>query len=312
MTWVARVLAVVAAALVWLAASTTVTTAGTPPSPVLLARYAPLVVLHPAELFSPVTVDGFLADSDLEQSTAVGWEKVEGPLPAGGAALRLDQRDCEAIDGVAAAQCYADSQAATPESPTVYGAVRRVQSRIVLEYWLWYPYDDYSPTVPAGEIWQVHEGDWEAISVVLDLGGRPLYAGYSEHGKGKRREWGSVPKRGSHPFVYVALGSHANYFRPGEILLDPRVVEPALISIIAAQGVRPVEHAGGGRLLRPAVVPITAVSPSWMTFAGTWGETGYVHVPNNAPIAAGTGPRGPASHGLWRSPVKTLLGWPKG
>ncbi|MEO5633736.1 hypothetical protein [Gaiella sp.] len=32
----------------------------------MLARYAPVLVLHPDEHFMPVSVEGFLADSDLQ------------------------------------------------------------------------------------------------------------------------------------------------------------------------------------------------------------------------------------------------------
>lgn len=312
MRWVARLLRLAALAPLGLALVAQGRAAGPPPPATLLARYAPIVVLHPAERFSPVPVDGFIADSDLQQKTDAGWVKVDGPLPPGGAALRLDQRYCQAIDGVSASQCYADAQDAHAAPPVVYGAVLRPKGRIVLEYWLWYAYDDYSPTVPAGEIWQVHEGDWEAVAVVLDASGKPLYVGYSEHSKGKRRDWGRVPKRGTHPFTYVALGSHANYFRSGEVPLDPRTIEPVLISVIAAEGAAPVEHTGGGLVVHPRVVRVTATAPSWMQFAGSWGETGYVHFPNNDPLAAGTGPRGPAFHALWRTPLKTVLGWPKG
>ncbi|MDH4341276.1 MAG: hypothetical protein OEW47_13055, partial [Thermoleophilia bacterium] len=80
------------------------------PSPAkLLARHSPIVVLHPAERFRPVPVDGFLADSDLQRKTPTGWEKVDVPLPAGGADLRLDQRLCRAVEGIAVSPCYAQA-----------------------------------------------------------------------------------------------------------------------------------------------------------------------------------------------------------
>jgi hypothetical protein len=60
------------------------------------------------------------------------------------------------------------------------------------------------------------------------------------------------------------------------------------------------------------VLPVTATSPAWMAFAGAWGETQYMHFPNNAPFAYGLGPTGPAFHALWRKPVATVLGWPSG
>jgi hypothetical protein len=194
----------------------------------------------------------------------------------------------------------------------MYGRATRSGTKIVLEYWFWYAFDGYSPTVPAGDIWQVHEGDWEAVSIVLDPAGKPLLAGYSQHAEGTRRNWARVPKRGNHALVYVALGSHANYFRPGEPPLDPRIVDPTLIAVVAAYGVKPVEHTGGGRTISPRLVTVSGKSPSWMTFAGRWGESEYLHVPNNEPLASGGGPRGPAFQAQWRAPLKTVLGWPRG
>lgn len=284
------------------------------PSPTaLLARHAPILVLHPAERLTPSSVDGFLADADLQRRTAAGWEKVEGPLPAGEADLRLDQRACRAIDGVAATTCYAATEAAHGAQPVVYGAVLRSRARIALQYWIWYPWNPYSPTVPPGDLWQVHEGDWEAVSVLLDQRGTPLLAAYSQHSKGQQRPWTRLPRQGTRPVVYVALGSHANYFSPGTHRFGPRVVDPIFISVIEQNGQRPVDHAGRGRVVRPRVVRISATSPSWMTFAGRFGEDEYLQVPSGTPVASGGGgPRGPAFHRQWRSPVAEVLSWPRG
>jgi hypothetical protein len=259
-----------------------------------------------------VPVNGFLADSDLQRRSAAGWETIDGPLPSGGAGLRLDQRLCRAIEGVAETSCYQAAQQAHGSTPVVYGAAFRRKNRIDLQYWIWYPWNGYSPTVPAGELWQVHEGDWEAVSVLLDLGGKPLVVGYSQHSEGKRRDWGKGPKQGLRPLAYVALGSHANYFGPGKHRLDPRSVPPLLISIIEAHGVAPVEHTAKGRIVRPRLVPVSSSMPGWMAFAGTWGEDGYVHFPGNAPLASRAGPRGPAFHEQWRRPVAEVLSWPRG
>ena len=304
-------------AIVSLAGLTLVPVAGgvrpAPPPPAkLLARHVPILVLHPAERFRPVPVDGFLADSDLQRKTETGWENVAGPLPSGGADLRLDQRLCRAIEGVVASPCYAASEAAHGASPVVYGAAFKWKNRIDLQYWLWYPYNDYSPTIPAGDLWQVHEGDWEAVSVVLDLRGNPLVAGYSQHRAGKRREWAKVPKRGARPLVYVALGSHANYFAEGDQPLDTRTYEAVLIEIISAHGLNPVDRTGKGRIVKPRLIRVAKRSPGWMAFAGAWGEEGYVHFPGNAPLAAGMGPPGPAFHPQWRKPVTEVLSWPRG
>ena len=278
----------------------------------LLARHLPILVLHPAERFRPVSVDGFLADADLQSLTPSGWERLDGPLPAGGVGLRLDQRLCRAIDGVAAISCYASAEAAHGATPVVYGAAFQVGRRIALQYWLWYPFNAYSPTVPPGELWQVHEGDWESVSVILDARGRPLLAGYSQHGEGQRRAWARVPKQGRRPRVFVAVGSHANYFTPGKHRFDPRIVEPVLISVIRQKGLEPVDRTGRGRVVRPRLVRVSATSPSWMAFAGGWGEDAYIRVPPSEPARYGNGPPGPAFHEQWRAPVADVLGWPRG
>ncbi|MDQ3671102.1 MAG: Vps62-related protein [Actinomycetota bacterium] len=284
--------------------------APTPSLAALLARHPPILVLHPAEQIRPVAVHGFLADSDLVRRAGSGWEKLPGPLPSGGAELRLDQRLCHARDGAAATSCYVSAQAAHPSAPVVYGAAFKTRNRIDLQYWIWYPYNAYSPNIPPGDLWQVHEGDWEAVSVILDLRGTPLDLGLSRHEEGAQRAWPKVTRRGQRPLVFVGLGSHANFFGPGAHPL--RFVDPALISIIEAYGARPVDYAGNGRVVRPRLVPVTAARPSWMSFAGNWGEDGYVHFPGNDPILAGAGPRGPAFHEQWHRPVVEVLSWPRG
>ena len=301
------------AACVVVAASAAGAPSKTPSPAVLLVRHVPVLVLHPDEQFQPVPVDGFLADSDLTRKTATGWEPVAGPLPAGGADLRLDQRLCRAIDGPAATPCFAAAQAAHPSAPVVYGAAFRTRTRIDLQYWLWYPWDDFSPTYPASDFWQVHEGDWEAVSVILDRAGTPLTVAYSQHSKGRRRPWAQVPKRGARPVVYVGLGSHANFFGPGEQPLAPPAVEQATINVMKAYGIElPADHTGGGRVIRPRLIRVAARTPSWMTFAGAWGETGYLHIPGRVPLPAGAGPRGPAFHAQWKRPVVEEMSWPRG
>ena len=284
------------------------------PSPAaLLARHVPVLVLHPDEQFQPAPVDGFLADSDLARKTATGWEPVPGPLPAGGADLGLDQRFCNPIDGLAATACYATAEALHTAMPVVYGAVFRTKKRIDLQYWLWYPCDAFSPTYPATDFWQVHEGDWEAVSVILDRAGNPLTVAYSQHRKGARRAWAKAPKRGRRPLVYVALGSHANFFGPGELPLAAPAVDQAAINLMKAYGVAvPADHTGTGRVIRPKLVRVTAGTPPWMTFAGAWGEAEYLHIPGRDPLLAGAGPHGPAYHAQWRRPVSEEMSWPRG
>ena len=269
--------------------------APTPTSAQLLARYAPILVLHPDERFQPEEVDGYLADADL-------------------VAGHYDQRLCKSIDGTAALDCYASADAAHAQSPAMYGAVFRRGNRIALEYWLFYAFDLFqiASTPPLDQFWQDHEADWEAVTVVLDGNQKPLYVGTSRHCGGARRDWARVQKRDRHPVVYVALGSHANYFTAGEPALDRSCWPKVALAIYDAYKVPLRDRVAVGATISPQVVPITATSPKWMTFSGAWGETQYVHFPNNAPFAFGLGPKGPAFHASWRKPVATVLGWPRG
>lgn len=289
-----RALAPLTAALVALALLPAVASRASPPAPAqLLTRYAPRLVLHPDERFRPERVDGFLADSDLVGN-------------------HYDERSCQAAQGPAALECYAAADRAHGEPPAAYGAYFRAGRRIVLEYWLFYAFDLYSPTDPPNDVWEDHEGDWEAVAVVLDAAGKPVLVGTSRHCGGARRSWTQVERKGSHPVVYVALGSHANYFGPGEKPIDLRCLPPAAGAVVQSNGIVLRDHVAAGPALAPQIVRLTAASPSWITFRGAWGETQYVHFPNNAPFAYGLGPVGPAFHSLWRRPLTTVLAWPAG
>lgn len=268
-------------------------------------------MLHPSERFRPVRVDGFLADSDLLKLNADGtWQAASVPLEQAGRASRLDQRSCPAVEGAAAIDCYASSEAAHGSPPTVYGALHRTRDRIALQYWLFYPVNDFTLAAAGDLFWQFHEGDWEAVTVLLDRRERPLTVGLSEHCGGARRDFATVRRRGSRVVVYVALGSHANYFTPGRKPLATECWPREALAVAAAYKITLVDVAGRGATVTPAVSVVTASAPPWMAFAGTWGEDQYVHFPGVDPLRFGAGPRGPALHALWRRPVATVLGWP--
>jgi hypothetical protein len=260
-----------------------------------------------------VPVDGFVADSDLLVRDPTGtWVPAGVPLEQAPRASRLDQRSCRAIDGPAALDCYAAAQDLHGTAPTAYGAVFRTPTRIALQYWLFYPLNLYSPTVPAGQFWQAHEGDWEAVTVLLDLQEQPLLVGLSRHCTGARRDWNRVPRRGAHPVVYVAIGSHANYLSTGTKLHAQRCWPKEALAIYRAYRVALIDRVAVGRTLTPRVVRVSSTTPAWMRFRGTWGEDQYVGFPNVAPFRYGAGPRGPSFHELWRRPVATPLSWPSG
>jgi hypothetical protein len=124
---------------------------------------------------------------------------------------------------VAAAQAYQHSQAIPPR-PCYYGRVVRQGGYVVLQYWFFYAFNDWRSSFYGVND---HESDWEQITLYLaeDETGElaPHWAAYSSHlffGDDLRRRWDDpeLEKVGDHPVVYVAAGSHANYYAPGEYL----------------------------------------------------------------------------------------------
>jgi hypothetical protein len=133
----------------------------------------------------------------------------------------------------AAAQTYQRLQQAE-EHFTYYGRVSRQNGWLLLQYWYFYPYNNWrSGFFGAND----HEGDWEMITIYCSeeqSGGATLmpdacivprwlaYASHEFSGDDLRRRWDDpeVEKIGEHPVIYAGAGSHASYFSSGEYLAE--------------------------------------------------------------------------------------------
>jgi hypothetical protein len=349
--WMPPALVLVVIAIVALAATGGAGSSGMPtPDAKLLRTHQPVLVLHPNEQFRPTKIQPFVADSELERFVGTSpaqlpldafWTVVDSdpepgelPAPAPGVFYRLDQTDCEADAALAGGDCYAAAYQRHGGGAAVYGRVVHTDTRIVLQYWLFY-YDNplLLPPTPVGTFWQSHEGDWEVVNVVLDTNEQPLEAAYSQHCSGERKAWDDVeksPANSTHPVAYVALGSHANYFAPGPsplggIPINPACIPSAIAPILPLlpflQVVDQVLDGSGvgnvvgppGSGVQPAV--ITGIEgKAWSVFGGRWGESEYFFTPIPlGPIPAGAVPVGlapasPANQQHWN--VATVLGWP--
>jgi hypothetical protein len=100
--------------------------------------------------------------------------------------------------------------------------VVREHGYIALQYWFFYAFNDWRSSFHGVND---HEGDWEMITVyvVEDVSGevQPCWVAYSSHefdGDDLRRRWDDpeLKRQGEHPLVFVAAGSHANYYAAGE------------------------------------------------------------------------------------------------
>lgn len=104
-----------------------------------------------------------------------------------------------------------------PLPPVVYLEEIAEEGLLWRRYWLWYP---YNPKRYAG--FGEHEGDWELVQLGC-CGERAILMTVSRHGNAGKCELFNRSKlqfRGPQPVVFVALGSHAHYFRRGQIATD--------------------------------------------------------------------------------------------
>jgi hypothetical protein len=117
--------------------------------------------------------------------------------------------------------------------PVYYGRVlyetdKKSNNWTIMQYHFFYAFNDWRL---AANGMNHHEGDWEMVAVYLknDV---PYSVLFSQHGAGNIEKWETihlaVDQQGSvttHPVVYVALGSHANYSRP-EVIRSPSMYKP--------------------------------------------------------------------------------------
>jgi hypothetical protein len=129
-------------------------------------------------------------------------------------------------ESAAAASVAYERIMAERERYRYHGRVIRQDGWIVLQYWLFYPFNDWrSGFFGAND----HEADWEKIFIYLSESESgevsPEWVGYAAHnytGDNLRRRWDDpeVEKVGEHPVIYVGAGSHASYYAPGEYLTE--------------------------------------------------------------------------------------------
>src|SRR5215204_3033125 len=118
-----------------------------------------------------------------------------------------------------------------------HGRVVRQDGWIVLQYWLFYAFNDWRSNFFGAND---HEADWEKVFVYLSESEsgeiRPewvAYAAHEETGDDLRRRWDDpeLEKVGEHPVVYSCAGSHASRYSPGEYLTELEFPLPRVFAI---------------------------------------------------------------------------------
>lgn len=189
----------------------------------------------------------------------------------------------------------------------VYSRVVADHNWAVLQYHYFYTFNDYRTNA---EGINNHEGDWEMVAVFLknDNSSKevedfvPFGVACSQHENGQFRFWDQESFKiiGNRPKIFVALGSHANYFKANEniptefqfsgtIRRIVSVIDNILKWVHDGEEGLPPEKVDGkhedNNQIKWVIVPISDTEPEWVNYGGLWGqETNH---PNES------GPTGP-------------------
>ena len=280
----------------------------------LAELYSPVLYFHPDEVFRPQTIDVFLTHTRLRKDRQF-WFDINLLNDVSQSDLLSNNEDTIFLDvwyGSSGASSYKNYSAHRDFyrenlSPLNGGPPTSIYARVmkdpknqktILQYWQFYFYNDW---------FNKHEGDWEQVSIVLDINLEPEWVVLSQHHGGTRRAWADTKiENGTHPAVYVALGSHANYFWGDEIYPNGVQIGNKRVEILDRTGTSgriipeiyllPTED-----LISPPHENLTSII--WLAFKGRWGE---VSLQNDF-----GGPSGPAKKGdVWEQPYTWALEQP--
>ena len=272
----------------------------------LVSLYAPILYFHPAELFRPQTVDVIVNSARLRQSrqnrlnlTILPNVTLSDLFSFKDSSYNLDvwlgDEGASDFMNYSAHRAYYQS-VLSPEAggpPVVtYAHITRDENphHITIQYWLFYYYNDW---------FNKHEGDWELVEVILSENREPEWVVLGQHHGGTRRSWKTTNiELGTHPAVFVALGSHANYFWGDEVYPNGRTFGSVRVEIMDRTG-------NFGRIIPEVILipdrkevefdPDTWDGFKWISFGGHWGEA--------APQSDFSGPLGPLDKGIqWEQP----------
>jgi hypothetical protein len=252
----------------------------------LAEQYAPVLQYMKGETCYPVDVDYYLQSCSLFRVVDDSAVLItETPTIPELAQLRTDDyflnNRLGGVDDDNIVQAY--QQNLSQLGYTVYYHIESDGQMTYVQYWMFYVFNPGSLNR--------HQGDWEMVQVVLDGDLEPVATTYSQHHSAVQAGWSDViVQDGVHATVYVALGSHANYYRYYQGKLqgmdqcgdDGLALQPSEYELIEIR-----QEIPGGQ-------PDT----SWVWYGGKWGT-----IPDLLAEARGeAGPQGPMYReegGMW-------------
>jgi hypothetical protein len=269
----------------------------------LAAEYAPLLSLDPqskpcgsGEAYRPTVVDIALGRQSVVLRDAQGVAVKRAPASAelwrhADIGYYLDFPGDPLNPGCGYEKQFRDWN--DGRKPSVYAHVATDPShpgKLAVQYWFYYTFNDFTDK---------HESDWEMSQVDFDasdasaaLAKGPYEVDLSQHAGGERSSWNDpkLQKQGTHPVIYDATGSHANYFGSGLYL---------------GRGAREGFGCDDTRtattrlqlqtVLLPEVPSAASAPYAWLAFQGRWGQKEQ---------GINNGPTGPATKPQWSAPIE--------
>jgi hypothetical protein len=242
----------------------------------ITSRFSPVLHFTKDEKFYPTQVEYMVSNSIIKQRNPSGEASVVDASPTPSSLSRYTATNLFLDHKLGNFESIAGDYSSKAQSLGYHAYVKVVSAGTsrVIQYWFFYAYNNG----PLNE----HQGDFEVIQVFLDSAGNPQRVLLSQHSAGQNAAWGDVEKVDTHPAIYVAQGSHVNYFRSyqGKIGVENDVVGADGITIMPNE-------------LKLTVLGDRGNHPpeqGWLDFAGRWGYWG-----TDQEVALGmAGPLGPA------------------
>eukprot|EP00485_Elphidium_margaritaceum_P010274 CAMPEP_0202702146 /NCGR_PEP_ID=MMETSP1385-20130828/15171_1 /ASSEMBLY_ACC=CAM_ASM_000861 /TAXON_ID=933848 /ORGANISM="Elphidium margaritaceum" /LENGTH=726 /DNA_ID=CAMNT_0049359735 /DNA_START=77 /DNA_END=2257 /DNA_ORIENTATION=- len=252
-----------------------------------IAKYGPMLRLHPEERYLPTCVEYF-AEHGLLQNKQTGETKDlnldEIPTgPDSGAQYQLKLKDAHSRNGdFNRAVCYVHAQ--------TFG-----QFHTDVQFWFFHAYNGpgtariksllFDTTTHAGNPSMAplgeHEGDWEHVTLRLsNASHQPEQMCYYQHGDAHWIPFAAAPKAGTQPVVYSSKNGHASYWTAGANYTEHRKVS---IGLAGLEFFLRNDTADGGQTLdcskRYQLVDASYLGkqapprPRWVDFTGRWGAS---------------------------------------
>jgi hypothetical protein len=268
----------------------------------LAETYSPLLSVEPqskpcgpGEPYRPTTVDTVLGRPDVLLRDPRGKAVKRAPTPSDLWALAegyyLDLPGNPLRPG-----CRYESQFRNWKDgsrPSVYAHIATDAShpgKLSVQYWFFYTFNDFTDKHESD--WEMAQVDFDASSAAAALRKGPYEVDLSQHAGGERSDWtdAKLHRHGTHPVIYDATGSHANYFNSALYL-----GRGAREGFGCDDTRKATQRLQMQTVLLPDIPAFASAPYAWLAFQGRWGqrERGI----NN-------GPTGPGVKEQWLTPIE--------